>query len=213
MKYRHYLFDFDGTLVDSMPAYAESMKRILDENGVSYGEDLIAAITPLGTMGAAKYFQGLGLDLSLEEIFELMKRYLCEAYFYYIPAKDKVKETLLKLKEQGAVLRVLTASPHITLDPCLKRLGLYDLFEDVWSCDDFGLEKSDPAIYLAAAERMGLPCSEILFADDNLGACTTAVSAGLRVCGVYDVTSEGDREQMRRTCHYYAEDLSALLSL
>ena len=36
-----YLFDFDGTLVDSMPTFVSAMLRILDENGVSYGEDLV----------------------------------------------------------------------------------------------------------------------------------------------------------------------------
>ena len=31
-----YLFDFDGTLVDSMPTYITAMLRILDENNISY---------------------------------------------------------------------------------------------------------------------------------------------------------------------------------
>ena len=49
-----YLFDFDGTLVDSMPIYASMMLRILDEQGVAYGEDIIKIITPLGYAGTAK---------------------------------------------------------------------------------------------------------------------------------------------------------------
>ena len=36
-----YLFDFDGTLVDSMPTYVRSMLRILDENGIEYGDDIV----------------------------------------------------------------------------------------------------------------------------------------------------------------------------
>ena len=41
------VFDFDGTLVDSMPTFVSCMLRILDENGISYGEDLVKVITPL----------------------------------------------------------------------------------------------------------------------------------------------------------------------
>lgn len=68
-----YLFDFDGTLVDSMPSYANMMKRILDENNISYGEDLIKIITPLGFMGTAKYFiQELGVKMSIEELAQKM---------------------------------------------------------------------------------------------------------------------------------------------
>ncbi len=36
MKFKTFLFDFNGTLVDSMPAYISAMLRILDENNVNY---------------------------------------------------------------------------------------------------------------------------------------------------------------------------------
>lgn len=51
-----YLFDFDGTLVDSMPTYVSAMLRILDENNITYGDDIVKIITPLGLGGAADYF-------------------------------------------------------------------------------------------------------------------------------------------------------------
>lgn len=51
-----YLFDFDGTLVDSMPTYISAMLRILDENGITYGDDIIKIITPLGVNGTAEYY-------------------------------------------------------------------------------------------------------------------------------------------------------------
>ena len=56
---------------------------------------------------------------------------------YAIPVKKNVISTLEKLKEAGCDLNILTASPHAMLDVCLKRLGIYDLFTNVWSCDDF----------------------------------------------------------------------------
>ncbi len=56
MKYTTYLFDFDGTLVDSMPTYAGLMLRILDENHMSYSKDIVKIITPLGFRGTAKYY-------------------------------------------------------------------------------------------------------------------------------------------------------------
>ena len=55
-----YLFDFDGTLVDSMPTYGGVIKRILDENNVPYGDDILKIITPLGLKGTAAYFKTMG---------------------------------------------------------------------------------------------------------------------------------------------------------
>ena len=140
-----FLFDFDGTLVDSMPTYVSSMLRILDENNVSYDKDITKTITPLGLNGTANYFlNNLGLKMTKDQLINLMKKYMLEAYFYNIPAKENVVSVLKELKQRGASLNVLTASPHITLDACLKRLGMWEIFDNIWSCDDFKTTKSDP---------------------------------------------------------------------
>ncbi len=192
-----YLFDFDGTLVDSMPTYASQMLRILNETKTEYPDDIIKIVTPLGYIGTANYYiEKLGMKLGFDEVVELMGKYMYEQYAHNIPAKDTVRETLLALRERGDSLNVLTASPHLTLDPCLKRLGLYDLFDNVWSCNDFDLTKSDPAIYVEAAKRLGCDVSDVTFLDDNIGACRTAKTAGMRVIGVYDDSSAEYTKEM-----------------
>ena len=208
-----YLFDFDGTLVDSMPTFVSSMLRILDENGISYGDDIIKTITPLGLEGTASYFVQIGVPKSKEEIMDIMAEYLLEAYRYHIPAKDHVMDVLRKLKARGDSLNVLTASPHITLDACMRRLGMWELFDNVWSCDDFGTTKADPEIYKMVARRLDMPVEQILFLDDNLRADMTAKAAGMQVCGVYDPSSEEFIEQMKQETDHYIYDFTELLTL
>ena len=210
---KHYLFDFDGTLVDSMPTYASCMLRILDEHNIPYDEDIVKIITPLGLVKTAEYFIGMGLDKPREEIVKLMGKYMLEEYMYRIPAKNNVKNTLLELQKRGASLHVLTASPHITLDPCLKRLNLFDLFDHVWSCDDFNTTKADPDIYRKVAEEIGVPVEEVLFLDDNLNADKTAKSTGMKVCGVYDESSKEYVKEMKIVTDYYIYDFEELISL
>ena len=209
--YNTYLFDFDGTLVDSMPAFISVMKRILDEHGISYGPDLVKIITPLGYAGTARYFRQLGLEKSESELTGLMNQYALSEYQYRIPAKETVIDTLIKLKEAGANLNVLTASPHSMLDPCLKRLGIYDLFTNVWSCDDFNTTKADLEIYKMAARKIGQPVEKILFLDDNFNADKTAKEAGMAVCGVYDDSSSEYEEEIRSVTDMYIYRFSELL--
>lgn len=208
-----YLFDFDGTLVDSMPTYVNSMLRILDENGIEYGEDIIKIITPLGLMGTANYYKQLGVKGEVEDIIMKMKEYMYYEYLNNIPAKDNVISVLKTLKEKGAKLNVLTASPHVTLDPCLKRLGLFDLFHNVWSCDDFATTKADPEIYVKAAEKIGEKVQDVLFLDDNYNADKTAKKAGMQVCGVYDDSSKDYIEEMKTVGDYYIYNFKELLDI
>lgn len=209
-----YLFDFDGTLVDSMPTYISAMLRILDENNISYAQDIVKIITPLGVNGTAEYYiNNLGLKKPKDEVTALMKEYMCDAYFNTIPAKENVIKVLKELKKRGNSLNVLTASPHLTLDACLKRLNMYDLFDNVWSCDDFNTTKADPEIYKMAAERLNVSVGDVLFLDDNLNADQTAKTAGMMVCGVYDESSGDYVEQMKSANDFYIYNFEELIPI
>ena len=211
MKYSTYLFDFDGTLVDSMPSYISVMLRILDENHIEYPDDIVKIITPLGYRGTAKYFIGMGLNMEEDALVELMNTYALHEYTYNIPAKENVINALTELKNRGASLNVLTASPHSVLDVCLKRLGIYELFDHVWSCDDFGTTKADVNIYKMAAEKLGKRVEEVLFLDDNYNADKTAKESGMAVCGVYDKSSEDYTEDIKKVSDFYVYDFTELL--
>jgi len=125
-----YIFDFDGTLVDSMPDWSAKMINILETYNVSYPSDIIKIITPLGDKGTAEYFINvLNVPLTCEEMFKMMDDYAIPKYRDTIEAKSGVIAYLEKMKKEGISLNVLTASPHKMLDVCLKRLGIYDLFD------------------------------------------------------------------------------------
>ena len=209
---RHtYIFDFDGTLVDSMPSWAEKVLNILRECGVAYPSDIINTVTPLGDRGTAEYFRdALGVPLSLEEMFARMDAFALPKYRDEIGIKDGVREYLARLKAAGCTLHVLTASPHKMVDPCLRRLGIFDWFDNVWSTDDFGMVKSDTAIYRAAAERIGVDVSDAVFFDDNLTAIRTARAAGMYTVGVYDASSDALAEQIRGAADRYVYSMAEL---
>ncbi|MBR7110813.1 MAG: HAD family phosphatase [Clostridia bacterium] len=208
-----FIFDFDGTLVNSMPSYSKVMKQVLDEGKIEYGDDLIKIITPLGYMGTAKYFSSLGLKGSIDEILEKMLKYLHYEYANVIQEKDKVRKTLLTMKERGISINVLTASPHVFLDVCLKRLNLFDLFDNVWSCDDFGTGKNNPDIYKQSAKRIGQKIGDIVFVDDNVNAVKTAKSAGMISVGIFDESSKEYVEEMKLEADEYVYNFDELLVL
>ena len=211
MRPEPYIFDFDGTLVDSMPTWGGKMLHVLDKNGVSYPEDIVRTLTPLGDLGSARYFQEhFHLNKGVDELLAEMDEFALPAYRDAIQAKPGVREALEALRAGGHSLSVLTASPHRMLDPCLERLGLRALFDNVWSCDDFGLTKAQVEIYAQAAARLGRPVGECVFLDDNLGALRTAKQAGMRVIGVQDDSSRPDEAAIRALVSQFVTDLRSV---
>ena len=205
-----YIFDFDGTLVDSMPVFAGNMMRILDEEGVAYPEDFVKIITPLGYAGTAKYARELGVTLSEEKFIARATEYNTYEYHHTIPLKPHVEKRLLELRSEGHSLNVLTASPHAVLDACLKRVGIYDLFDNVWSCDDFSCTKAETKIYRMAAERLGRSVGECTFVDDNVGAVSVAKEAGMISVGIFDPSSADFADEMKRVSDRYIMNFSEL---
>ncbi len=205
------IFDFDGTLIDSMPMWERRVKGLLDENGVAYPENVVEIMTPLGYVGMAKYFIELGLSGTVDEVLNIMYDFAYEEYRDNIPAKPTAEDTLLRLKEMGYSLNILTAAQHRMIDGCLKRIGVLELFDNIWSSDEFGLKKSDPQIYFRAARSLGTTVDRCTFFDDNITALRSAKQAGMQVIGVYDATSSKFIDEIKSFADGYVYEFSEII--
>ncbi len=205
------IFDFDGTLVDSMPDWGGKMLHVLEKYRADYPADIIKTLTPLGDIGSAKYFQEhFGMKRSVEELIADMDEYAYPKYAYAITAKAGVLESLTAWKKKGYSLSVLTASPHRMLDVCLRRNGLYELFDFVWSCEDFQTTKSDIRIYERVAEKLTTTTENCVFFDDNIHALTVAKKAGMQTVGGHDVSAADAEQEVRALCDDYVYDFREL---
>ncbi len=211
LSFKNHIFDLDGTIADSMGHWARTMLSIVDDAGVDYPKEIIKQITPLGDKGIAKYFISLGVKGCEESIIERMHEIAFPKYRDLIEAKEGVVEYINELKARGCKLFVLTASPHLLLDPCLSRYGIFDFFEKTYSCDDLGLSKSNPEIYKKLCEREGINIGETAFYDDNVIALENAKQAGLFTYGVYDASSDEYTEKIKETADKYILSFNELL--
>lgn len=207
-----YVFDLDGTLVDSMSRFAWGILSVLDEEGISYDDELLKIVTPLGYTKTAEYYvEKMGVQDTVENIVSRVREKLVYEYSNNIVLKEGVGEYLRRLHAEGARLFVLTASPHIVTDICLQRNGVYDLFEKVWSVEDFALSKSDTRIFFEVAKTIGCEPGDIHYFDDNLIAVKNSKAAGLKVYGCYDAHDDHDLAILKETSDVYVRTFADLL--
>ena len=205
------IFDFDGTLVDSMQGWADFIFDHLDNLHISYPDDIIKIVSPLGTRGAANYLIDLGVDSTVDDLLELMDSFALDEYTYRVPAKAHVIDKLKELKNAGYSLNILTACNHNLLDPCLKRLGIYDAFDNIWSCEeDLSMSKKEVELYTLVSKKLDSVCENCVFFDDNIGALTTAKESGMITVGVFDATSDDLIDEIKRITDKYIYDFSEL---
>lgn len=208
-----YIFDLDGTLIDSMPTGVGIVLSFLEKQGIAYPDDMVKKLTPLGYKGTAAYYVDvLGVQTPVEEIYGYFQEQTKVAYGEYIPLKSGAEKTLKALYAKGCRLNVLTASPHALMDICLKRLGVYELFENVWSIDDFGLTKADEEIYTRVANLLNVTPQECIMADDNVNVLKTAKRVGMQTIGVYDESAKDEIAEMQATADKYVMELSELIT-
>jgi len=204
-----YIFDLDGTLVDSMPTGVGIVLGFLKEKGISYPDDIVETLTPLGYKGVAEYFaKHFALDCTAESIFQHFQEQVAYAYGNTIPLKTAVRETLVRLRGQDYGLNVLTASPRLITELCLKRHGVFELFDNVWSIEDFGMTKADPRIYLQVAEKLGTIPEDCVMVDDNVNVLKTAKKMGMQTVGVYEEMTKDAWVEMQRTADIAVYDFS-----
>ncbi len=204
MKHKYYLFDMDGTLVDSMPYIAKLLIGFLDDRKVKYPENILDILIPMGYRKVSEYYVNeLKINEDAMNILKYMYETLKLNYENDIPLKEGVNKYLLSLKEKGYSLNVLSGSPHTSMDPCLKRNGIFDLFDNVWCCEDFNTAKTDPNLYKLIAEKLNCKPSEIAFFDDNVNSIKGGKSAGLFTVGVYDDFGKGFKGEMIEVTNKY----------
>lgn len=214
LKEKIHLIDLDGTLVDSMPLALKVVLDFLTENGVAYPDDIVKTITPLGFKGIAEYYVShFGIKMAAEDVYACFLARLQKVYAQDVSLKNGVLESLQILKRQGVSLNVLTASPHVFTDACLRNCGIYDLFDNVWSSDEFGFKKSNPKIYGAVATALGVDVRALVMVDDCVDVIKSAKSAGVRTVGVYDAAWEKDWTEMQKTAEFTFREFSGLLEI
>lgn len=178
-----YLFDCDGTIVDSMPLHYVAWKMALGEWGCGFDEGLFYSWGGKPTREIiATLNQMNGLNMPVEALAVRKE----ELYFELLPTLKAVPEVMEHIEaQQGRIpFAVVSGGRRNSVMRSLSTLGLADRFETIVGAEDYAHSKPAPDCFLLAADRLGIaPQNCLVFEDTDLGiqAATAAGMASVRV--------------------------------
>jgi HAD superfamily hydrolase (TIGR01509 family) len=181
--FRAYLFDCDGTIVDSMPLHYIAWKAALDEWNCPFPEDLFYA---WGGKPTDEIISTLNDMHQLTMPVEATSAHKESLYFDLLPQLKVIPEVLEHIDTQRGCIpfAVVSGGRRNSVVRSLTIVDLLDRFQTIVGAEDYVNSKPAPDAFLLAAERLGItPQDCLVFEDTDLGiqAATAAGMASVRV--------------------------------
>ncbi len=166
-----FLFDLDGTLVDSVYQHVLAWKSALDQEGIELSVWRIhRKIGMSGGLFTDILLRETGLGITEERVQRLRRRH-AEAYARWssdVRPLPGARELLQHLTAEGLPWAVATSGRMETASRNLAALGIDPERVPVVTRDQVRRAKPDPDLFLAAAERLGVEIGHALVIGDSI---------------------------------------------
>jgi beta-phosphoglucomutase family hydrolase len=174
-----YLFDCDGTIVDSMPLHYKAWKQILGEWNCEFSEERFYA---WGGMPIVEIISTLNREYGLSMPVETLAARKERLYFELLPELRPVPEVVEHvLAMHGKIpFAVVSGSTRDSVVASLTTLRLLDRFDALVCAGEYQNSKPHPEAFLLAAEKLGVhPNTCLVFEDTDMGI-EAATAAGMK---------------------------------
>lgn len=189
------IFDFDGTLFDSMHIWKGIRYKFFDIIGVKLtkeDEEAFKGLFLKETINLAK--ERFNLEETYEELLEKLFTYIRTRYLAETEPKEDIKEFLDKLKAKGVKMGIATATGESALVAVLEKYDMLHYFSAIYSTYTVGASKTEPKVYDVVLKELGTDKNTTWVFEDALYASKTAKANGYNVVGIYDKSEPGQDE-------------------
>jgi HAD superfamily hydrolase (TIGR01509 family) len=176
-----YIFDLDGTLVDTMPLHYRAWNRAMQLAGLreELSEDLFYSLGGMPTRQVAAFFaKHYGLTINVDKVFHKK-----EALFLELQAEMKLIDAVVAVARKAAghiPLSVASGGPREIVRHTLELMKLADLFPVVVTPEDVTHGKPSPEMFMLAAKKMGVAPEKCLVFEDAEPGIQAAQAAGMQ---------------------------------
>ncbi len=176
-----YIFDLDGTLIDTMPLHFRAWDAAMRHAGLQapLDEELFYSLGGVPTRRVAELIaQHYRITIDPDAVFHHK-----ESLFRELQADAKLIGPVVEFARRVALTHpvgIASGGPRDIVKRSLELSGLAPLFKVVVSADDVVHGKPSPDMFLLAAKQMGVPPERCLVFEDAEPGMRAAEAAGMR---------------------------------
>lgn len=180
-----YIFDLDGTLIDTMPLHYRAWDVAMRNAGlkVKLDEDLFYSLGGVPTVRVAELIgKHYGMTVDAQRVFHEK-----EALFLELQADARLIKPVADFARNAAPTHPMAIASGGTRDIVQRSLelaGLEPLFKVVVTADDVVHGKPAPDMFLLAARLLGVEPTQCLVFEDAEPGIKGALAAGMKVVRV-----------------------------
>jgi len=180
-EFAGYIFDLDGTLIDTMPLHYRAWNKAMQSVGlkVQLDEELFYSLGGVPTRRVAELMaKHYGLSVDAEAVFHHK-----EALFQEIQQDAQLIEPVVEFARRASLTKpvsIASGGPRDIVRRSLEISGLAPLFKVVITPEDVEHGKPAPDMFLLAAKRMGVPPTQCLVFEDAEPGMRAAEAAGMK---------------------------------
>lgn len=216
-----FIFDCDGTLVNSSPVWGHAQTELLRRHGIDVTVDDFAQFEHLSLEDECKaYHDTWGIGANGEELYHELGEILIDGYSK-VPPREGLLAFLEQAKVTGVAMCVATSTPAELVKSALAGAGLDAYIEFVTTTGEAGRSKQFPDVYELALrrleERHGHRFERAWVFEDAVFGLKSSGTAGFKRVGIYDPHGRMKRDDVRANCNIFIDsyedlDLARLLS-
>lgn len=183
------IFDFDGTLLDSLDVWDKIDEESFAKRGIKVPADFADSTATMTPRQVADYvIKRFGFTDSPEDLMKEWQDMAFDAYAKHLPLRKGAKNYVDYLRKTGAKTVLITTLSKSLCVAALKRTDLYDYFDLMIFGEDLESNaKNSYKTYVDLAKRIGVKPSDCTVFEDSDAALKSARLAGMKTCGVVDL--------------------------
>ncbi|RAV27424.1 hexitol phosphatase HxpB [Sinomicrobium soli] len=176
------IFDMDGVLLDSEPAWKKAEYEVFTALGAEVLPEFTRRTASMTTAEVTAFWykmypwQGKSIPAVENEVIDLVSHYIRTS----VPLSDGLLPLLSMIHTTGYKIGLSTNAPARLIPLVMEKSGIGRFFDAISSSDHEVKGKPHPAVYLRTAEKLGVIPTQCIVFEDSLHGLAAAKNAGMK---------------------------------